>query len=179
MEVIGSEQRQEDPAFFKPHWEEETARRRELQEVGTTRQEERKIRLRPSPFSQRGPLTNERRRTATSMQNVLTSKISKIAASEEETARRDSTFHGLTRGRWQPLVRDSKFGQRQQLLQSRGSRRRTIEDEQPLRRRRLLQRLQLLNGQRQRLGGGNRSTEFFVPRTHSTDLEVAIRQDLH
>ena len=102
-----------------------------------------------------------------------------MAASEEETARRDSTFHGLTRGRWQPLVRDSKFGQRQQLLQSRGSRRRTIEDEQPLRRRRLLQRLQLLNGQRQRLGGGNRSTEFFVPQTHSTDLEVAIRQDQH
>ena len=75
MEVIGSEQRQEDPSFFKPHWEEETARRRELQEVGTTRQEERKIRLRPSPFSQRGPLTNERRRTATSMQNVLTLEI--------------------------------------------------------------------------------------------------------
>ena len=75
MEVIGSEQRQEDPSFFKLHWEEETARRRELQEVGTTRQEERKIRLRPSPFSQRGPLTNERRRTATSMQNVLTFKF--------------------------------------------------------------------------------------------------------
>ena len=85
MEVIGSEQRREDPSFFKPHWEEETARRRELQEE---RQEERKIRLRPSPFSQRGPLTNERRRTTTSMQNVLTFKISKTAASEEETARR-------------------------------------------------------------------------------------------
>ena len=42
MEVIGSEQRREDPSFFKPYWEEETARRRELQEVGTTRQEERK-----------------------------------------------------------------------------------------------------------------------------------------
>ena len=40
MEVIGSEQRQEDPSFFKPHWEEETARRWELQEVGTTRREE-------------------------------------------------------------------------------------------------------------------------------------------
>ena len=75
MEVIGSEQRQGDSSFFKPYWEEETARRRELQEVGTTRQEERKIRLRPSPFSQRGPLTNERRRTATSMQNVLTLEI--------------------------------------------------------------------------------------------------------
>ena len=75
MEVIGSEQRQEDPSFFKPHWEEETARRRELQEVGTTRQEELKIRLRPSPFSQKGPLTNEQRRTATSMQNVLTLEI--------------------------------------------------------------------------------------------------------
>ena len=121
MEVIGSEQRQEDSSFFKLHWEEETARRRELQEVGTTRQEERKSRLRHSPFSLRGLLTNERGRTATSMQNVLTFKISKIAASEEETARRDSTFYGLTRGRWQPLVRDSKFGQRQQLLQSRGS----------------------------------------------------------
>ena len=42
MEVIGSEQRQEDPSFFKLHWEEETARRWELQEVGTTQQEERK-----------------------------------------------------------------------------------------------------------------------------------------
>ena len=40
MEVIGSEQRQEDPSFFKLHWEEETARRWELQEVGTTRGEE-------------------------------------------------------------------------------------------------------------------------------------------
>ena len=29
------------------------------------------------------------------------------------------------------------------------------------------------------LGGGNRSTEFVVSRTHSTDLEVAIRQDQH
>ena len=75
MEVIGSEQQQEDPSFFKLHWEEETARRWELQEVGTTRREELKIRLRLSPFSQRGPLTNERRRTATSMQNVLTFKI--------------------------------------------------------------------------------------------------------
>ena len=90
-----------------------------------------------------------------------------MAASEEETARRDSTFHGLTRGRWQPLVRDSKFGQRQQLLQSRGSRRRTIEDEQPLRRRRLLQRPRLLNEQRQRswrwepLDGVLRSTDSF------------------
>ena len=42
MEVIGSEQRQGDSSFFKPYWEEETARRRELQEVGTTQQEERK-----------------------------------------------------------------------------------------------------------------------------------------
>ena len=40
MEVIGSEQRQGDSSFFKPHWEEETARRWELQEVGTTRREE-------------------------------------------------------------------------------------------------------------------------------------------
>ena len=30
MEVIGSEQRQEDPSFFKLHWEEETARRWKL-----------------------------------------------------------------------------------------------------------------------------------------------------
>ena len=75
MEVIGSEQRQEDSSFFELHWEEETARRWELQEVGTTRREELKIRLRLSPFSQRGPLTNERRRTATSMQNVLTSRF--------------------------------------------------------------------------------------------------------
>ena len=122
---------------------------------------------------------NKRRRTTTAMQNFLTFKRIKTAASEVESARRGYSLHGLTRGRWQPLVRDSKFGQRQQLLQSRGSRRRTIEDEQSLRRRRLLQRLQLLDGQRQRLGGGNRSTEFFVPRTHSTDLEVATRQDQH
>ena len=51
MEVIGSEQRQEDSSFFELHWEEETARRWELQEVGTTRQDELKIRLRLSPFS--------------------------------------------------------------------------------------------------------------------------------
>ena len=75
MEVIGSEQRQEDSSFFKLHWEEETARRWELQEVGTTRQRERKIRLRHSPFSLRGLLTNERRRTATSMQNTLPSSL--------------------------------------------------------------------------------------------------------
>ena len=113
MEVIGSEQRQEDPSFFKLHWEEETARRRELQEVGTTRQEERKIRLRPSPFSQRGPLTNERRRTATSMQNVLTFKFRRWRRRRREPLDGIRRFNGLFRGRWQPLVRDSKFGQRQ------------------------------------------------------------------
>ena len=43
--------------------------------MGTTRREELKIRLRLSPFSQRGPLTDERRRTATSMQNALTFKF--------------------------------------------------------------------------------------------------------
>ena len=42
MEVIGSERRREDSSFFELHWEEETARRWELQEVGTTRLEERK-----------------------------------------------------------------------------------------------------------------------------------------
>ena len=29
------------------------------------------------------------------------------------------------------------------------------------------------------LGGGNRSTEFFVSRTHSTDRKATIRQDQH
>ena len=75
MEVIGSEQRQEDPSFFELHWEEETARRWERREVGTTRQEELKIRLRLSSLSQRGLSTDERRRTATPMQNVLTFKL--------------------------------------------------------------------------------------------------------
>ena len=102
-----------------------------------------------------------------------------MAASEEGTARRDSTFHGLTRGRWQPLVRDSKFGQRQQLLQSRGSRRRTIEDEQPLRRRRLLRRLRLLDEQRQRPRRWEPLDGVRRPRTHSTDWELAIRKVQH
>ena len=62
MEVIGSEQRLEDLSFFKLHWEEETARRWELQEVGTTRREELKIRLRLSPFSHRGAV-DERTKT--------------------------------------------------------------------------------------------------------------------
>ena len=57
---------------------------------------------------------NKRRRTTTAMQNFLTFKRIKTAASEVESARRGSSFHGLTRGRWQPLVSDSKFGQRQQ-----------------------------------------------------------------
>ena len=38
MEVIGSEQRQEDPSFFELHWEEETARRWEIQEDQTKTQ---------------------------------------------------------------------------------------------------------------------------------------------
>ena len=46
-----------------------------LQEVGTTRQEELKIRLRLSSLSQRGLSTDERRRTATPMQNILTFKL--------------------------------------------------------------------------------------------------------
>ena len=75
MEVIGSEQRQEDPSFFELHWEEETARRWERREVGTTRQEELKIRLRLSSLSQRGLSTDERRRTATPMRNILTFKL--------------------------------------------------------------------------------------------------------
>ena len=58
--------------------------------------------------------TNERRRTTTAMQNFLTFKLTRTAASEVESARRGSSFHGLTRGRRQPLVSDSKFGRRQQ-----------------------------------------------------------------
>ena len=61
MEVIGSEQRQEDPLFFKLHWEEETARRWELKEVATARQEQTKPKTKTrAPSSHWGVLEDER-----------------------------------------------------------------------------------------------------------------------
>ena len=62
MEVIGSEQRQEDPSFFKLHWEEETARRWEIREVGTTRREELKDQTKTQSIQSEGAV-DERTKT--------------------------------------------------------------------------------------------------------------------
>ena len=124
-------------------------------------------------------MTNERRRTTTAMQNFPTFKRTRTASLEVETARRGSSLHGLTRGGWQPLVRDGKFRQRQQPLKSKGAadeRSRTnshcdadayFNDDSNF------------TNKDNVLGGGDRSTRFFVSRTHSTDREATIRQDQH
>ena len=95
-----------------------------------------------------------------------------MAASEEETARRDSTFYGLNRGRWQPLVRDSKFGRRQQPLQLRGAADKRSKTNSHHDADAYFNDYSDLTYKDDVLGGGNRSTEFFVSGTHSTDLEA-------
>ena len=121
-----------------------------------------------------GLSTNERRRTTTAMQNFLTFKFSRTAASEVGTARRGSSFYGLTRGRWQPLVRNSKFGRRRQLPQSKGAADERSKTNSHHDADAYFNDYSDFTYKDDVLGGGSRSTEFFVSGTHSTDLEAKV-----
>ena len=91
-----------------------------------------------------------------------------------ETARRGSSLHGLSRGRWQPLVRDSKFGLRPQLLQSKGAADERSKTNSHHDADAYFNDYSDLTYKDDVLGGGNRSTEFLVSGTHSTDLEAKV-----
>ena len=126
-----------------------------------------------------GLLTNERGRTITAMRNFLAFKCSGTAASEVGTARRGYLFYGLTRGRWQPLVRNGKFGRRRQLPQSKGAADERSKTNSHCDADAYFNDDSNFTNKDNVLGGGDRSTGSFVSRTHSTDWEVAIRQDQH
>ena len=106
------------------------------------------------------------------MRNFLAFKFSGTAASEVGTARRGYLFYGLTRGRWQPLVRNGKFGRRRQLPQSKGAADERSKTNSHHDADAYFNDYSDLTYKDDVLGGGNRSTEFFVSGTHSTDLEA-------
>ena len=148
-----------------------------LQEVGTTRQEELKIRLRLSPFSQRGPLTDERRRTATSMQNALTFKFRRWRRRRRKPLdgiRRftDLLEEGGNRSSGTASLDKDNYSSSQGGVADERSKTNSHYDADAY-----FNDYGYLTDKDNVLGGGNRSTEFFVPRTHSTDLEAGIRQD--